>query len=113
LNLTQKQVAKEILKTSIQNVSSWEENRHSKSLRFRPRVISFIGYCPCDVSLPIGLKLRERRENFGLTVKELARLLNINPCTITAWKQGEHQPTQKSVRIIEGFLKVSSPGCVL
>lgn len=105
LNLTQEQLAKDILKTTFHNVSNWEDNKHSVSLRFRPQVIDFIGFCPCDVSLPIGLKLRERRENFGLTVKQLTRLLNINPSTITAWERGEHQPTQKSLQMIELFLK--------
>jgi transcriptional regulator with XRE-family HTH domain len=105
LNLTQEQLAKDILKTTFQNVSGWEENKHSVSLRFRPKVIDFIGFCPCDVSLPIGLKLRERRENFGLTVKQLALLLDINPCTITAWEQGKHHPSNESIKIINDFLR--------
>jgi transcriptional regulator with XRE-family HTH domain len=108
LNLTQEQVANDILKTSFQNVSSWEDNRHSVSLWFRPKIIEFIGFCPYDTSLPIGLKLRERRENFGLTVKELACLLKVNPCTITSWEQCEHNPSQKSLKIIDGFLKAIS-----
>jgi transcriptional regulator with XRE-family HTH domain len=105
LNLTQEYLAKGILKTSIQNVSSWEDNRHSISLRFRPKVIEFIGFCPFNASLPLGLRLRERRENFGLSVKRLAQLLGVNPCTITSWEQCQHQPQPKSFEIIKGFLK--------
>ena len=105
LNLTQGQVAKDILQTSVDNVRNWEANRGEISLRFRPRVIEFICYCPCNVSLLIGQKLKERRENFGLSVKELARLLNVDPCTIASWERCEHQPSQKSLKIIEGFLK--------
>jgi len=109
LNLTQRQVAEDILKTSVDNVRNWETHRTQNIfLRFRPKILDFIGFCPCDVSLPIGLKLRERRENFGLTVKDLARLLNVDPCTIASWERNEHQPSQRSVKIIEFFLKSSS-----
>jgi transcriptional regulator with XRE-family HTH domain len=35
----------------------------------------------------------------------LARLLNVDPCTLAYWERCEHQPSQKSLKIIEGFLK--------
>lgn len=109
LGLTQKQVAEEILKTSVDNVRNWEANRTQHiMLRFRPKIIDFIGFCPCDVSLPIGRKLKERRENFGLTVKELACCLNVDASIIASWERGEHQPSQKSFKIIEGFLRSNS-----
>lgn len=108
LNLTQRQVAKDILQTSVDNLRNWEANRREISLRFRPRIIEFTGVCPCDVSLPIGLRLKERRENFGLSVKQLAGLLRVDPCTIASWERSEHQPSQKSLKIIEGFLKSAS-----
>jgi DNA-binding transcriptional regulator YiaG len=105
LGLTQKKVAKDILKTSVDNVRNWEANRYEISLSFRPKVIEFISYCPYDVSIPFGLKFKQRRENFGLSVKKLAILLKVHRSTIDNWERCKHQPSQKSLKIIEGFLK--------
>ncbi len=108
-NLTQKQVAIDILKTSIDNVRNWEANRRQLSLCFRPRIIEFINICPYDASLPLGLRLKERRENFGLSIKKLSTMLNVDPCTIASWERYDHQPSQRYIKIIEGFLKSYSP----
>lgn len=104
LDLTQHKVA-QLLKTDIATIRNWENNRTQISLPFRPRVIEFIGYCPYDASLSWGLKLKERRENFGLSIKELAQILKVDPCTIAYWEREEHQPTKASLQIIEWFLK--------
>jgi transcriptional regulator with XRE-family HTH domain len=103
LNLTQKQTA-QLLKTNVASIRNWENNRHEISLPFRPRVIEFIGYCPCDTSLPLGLSLKERRENFGLSIKQLASILKVDPSTIAYWEKGEHQPIRRSRKIINDFL---------
>ncbi len=105
LNLTQKQVAEEILHTSIANIGNWESNRNTISLLFLPKVYEFIGYFPCDNSLSLGLRLKERRENFGFPIKKLSKILKIDPCTIAYWERGDHQPSLKSLTIINGFLK--------
>jgi transcriptional regulator with XRE-family HTH domain len=107
-NLTQRQTA-ELLKTTVANIRRWESGRGQVSLPFRPRVIEFVGFCPCNVSLPLGQRLKERRENFGLSIKKLAKLLDVDPCTIASWERGEHQPSQRYVKIIEGFLQSFVP----
>jgi DNA-binding transcriptional regulator YiaG len=109
LNLTQKQVALDILQTSIANVRGWESNRHEISLDFRPRITEFIGYCPCDVSLSLGQRLKERRENFGFSIRKLSRILEVDQSTVAYWERNEHKPSKKSRRIIGGFLKSYSP----
>ena len=109
MNLSQKQVAL-LLDTSVDNIRNWESARRSISLPFRPRIIQFTGYCPYDASLPsVGLKLKERRENFGLPIKILSGILNVDPCTIAAWERNTYQPSQRYQTIIEGFLKPSKP----
>ncbi|MDQ3801504.1 MAG: helix-turn-helix transcriptional regulator [Acidobacteriota bacterium] len=105
LSLTQKQVA-DLLKTDVCNIRNWENNRCEISLQFHPRIIEFIGFCPYDASLPLNLKLKERRENFGLSIKALAHLLSVDPCTLASWERGEHQPSPKYVEIINGFLRM-------
>ena len=105
LGLTQKQLAEDVLHTSISNVRNWELNYRSTSLQFRKKVYEFIGFCPCDVSLPLGLRLRERRENLGLSIRRLSQILQLDPCTIASWERGEHEPIKRSTQIIQLFLK--------
>ena len=105
LNLTQKQLAENILLTSTDNVRNWEKNRHNVALHLRPNVYEFIGYCPCDVSLRLGLRLKQRRENFGLSIRKLAQMLQTDPCTIAGWERGAHRPTKRHVQTIECFLR--------
>ena len=69
-SLTQKQAAEKI-GTSISNINNWETNRRHVSLQFRTKVYDFIGFCPCDVSLSLGRRLRERREYYGLLIRKI------------------------------------------
>ena len=112
LNLTQEQTA-ELLKTAVANIRRWESGCGQVSLPFRPRVIEFVGFCPFDVSLTLGQRLKERRENFGLSIKKLAKILDVDPCTIASWERSKHQPPQRYVSVIEGFLRSISPDKVL
>jgi len=57
LNLKQKQLAEDILQTSTSNIRNWEVNRRSVSFRFRRSFYDFIGFCPCDFTVSLGLRL--------------------------------------------------------
>ena len=41
----------------------------------------------------IGTKIKECRQQLGLTQKELAEKLNIDPANITNWKKGINLPS--------------------
>lgn len=105
LNLTQKQMAKDYLRTSVSNIRNWESGRSQISLHFLPKVYDFIGYFPCDNSLSIGQRLKQRRECFGLSIKQLSEILKVDSCTIAYWERDEHRPSQKSFYIIKDFLR--------
>jgi transcriptional regulator with XRE-family HTH domain len=105
LNLTQKQLAEDILHTSTSNIRNWEANRYRVSLGFLPRVYDFIGFCPCDVSLGLGLRLKQRRENFGLSIRKISQILLTDPCTVAGWERGDHLPTKRNIQKIECFLR--------
>lgn len=91
--------------TTVPNISNWESNRAEVSVRLKPRVYEFIGLCPYDASLPLGLRLRERREYFGLITKELAKILCVNPNTISSWERAKYIPTDESRVKIRRFLR--------
>ncbi len=51
----------------------------------------------------IGL-WRERR---GLTQIELAKLLRVNPSTISLWETGKHAPLRRRRRLLARFLRTT------
>ena len=104
LNLTQKQLAKEILHTSTSNIRNWEANRRAVSLRFRRSVNEFIGLCPNDSSLSLGLRLKVRREHLGLSLKKLSMIVRADPDTIAGWENELREPSGKHLERIKLFM---------
>lgn len=103
MNLTQKEVGIQVLKTTVTNIKNWETNRRQVSLRFRRQMHEFLGVCPCDVSLPIGGRLKERREYAGITRKELAEKFNVDEHTVSAWEERNQPPTPANVEKYSDF----------
>lgn len=95
----------EMIGTSSLNIGNWESNRNEVSLEFKPRVYAFIGVCPYDASLTIVERLKERREYFGLTIKKLAEILEVDPNTVSAWERRIHQPGSRGFAKIGQFLR--------
>ena len=89
-------------------VCNWEINRTSPQLRLIPRVIAFLGYVPYDTqSGTLGKRIVACRRAMGITQKELARLLGIDPSTLARWETGRGQPTKKLCERLEDFLKAN------
>ena len=104
LNLTQKQLAEDILHTSISNIRNWEANRRAVSLRFRRSVNEFIGHCPLDLSLSLGRRLKVRREHLGLSLRKLSMILSADPDTIAGWENELRKPSDKHLEKIKLFI---------
>jgi transcriptional regulator with XRE-family HTH domain len=77
------------------------------SLGFRRRVHDFIGVCHYDILLPIGGRLKERREYAGITRKEFAAMINVDVHTVAAWEEHGQPPTFSNMEKISRFLKTS------
>ena len=78
------------------SVWNWEKNRSSPALRFIPRIIEFLGYEPDDTKPEsLGQRIVAFRRLRGLTQKELARRLAVDPSTLAGWKRDKRQPSAK------------------
>jgi transcriptional regulator with XRE-family HTH domain len=103
ISLSQADVAKR-LRVNEASVWNWENNRSCPSIRLIPRVIDFLGYVPDD-SKPesLGQRIIAFRRLRGLTRKELARRLGVDPTTLAKWERGERRPPAELLNRLTGF----------
>ena len=77
-------------------VCNWETNRTSPQLGFIPRIIAFLGYDPYDtLEGSLGQQILAYRAGRGLTQRDLAGTLAVDPGTVRGWEKGQHLPLQK------------------
>ena len=77
-------------------ITNWEINHNYPELRFIPAIIEFLGYWPYDTPADnLGQQIIAKRTKLGLSQKELAQRLGVDPSTLGRWEQGKGQPLLK------------------
>jgi len=89
-------------KTTIFN---WERNYSSPELRHIPKAIEFLGYVPFKEPDTLGEKIVYYRWLKGMTQKELARNIRVDPTTLASWERNEKQPQNTMLKILKAELK--------
>ncbi len=95
LGLYQAQVA-EMIGVDECTVTNWEKNRTTPTLRCLPKIIEFLGYdLTGGDACTLGRRLVQYRKCRGMTQKELARLIGIDPTTLgrLETKRGKRNPS--------------------
>ncbi|NQU51195.1 MAG: helix-turn-helix transcriptional regulator, partial [Bacteroidetes bacterium] len=90
LNLSQSQVAK-IINVTTDSITNWELNRSEPQLKYIPKIISFLEYTPKTKENEI----KQYRINKGITQKELASILEIDPTTLSRIEMGTCRISKK------------------
>ena len=86
LGLLQGEIAEQ-LDVDDMTICSWELNHTSPQLRFIPRIIAFLGYIPHDThSDTLAKRIVTCRRAMGLSQKELAGRLGVDPSTLGRWE---------------------------
>lgn len=70
----------------------WEKSRVAPDVRIWPAILAFLGYDPSSEPEGFGGRIRAAREAEGLSQRELARRLELDPGTLAAWERGEMSP---------------------
>jgi transcriptional regulator with XRE-family HTH domain len=52
----------------------------------------------------LGEHIKKRRVELGLTQKQAAKALGVNPWTVLNWETGQHQPPIRSIPAVLAFL---------
>jgi len=102
LGLRQEDVAEQI-GVSEASIYNWERNVNSPQLHQLPSVIHFLGYNPLPAPESLAEKLLLSRKLLGITQKEMAKRLGIDPTTLARLERG------KSRRLFSKTLKKLAP----
>ncbi len=80
-----------------------------------PRIIEFLGYVPDDLfkAKSLAEKIRVHRHIHGLSQKELAKQMGVDPSTIMCWENGKHKISKGMEHRLGNFIKNHSiRGCL-
>jgi len=76
------------------SIFAWEANTAAPELRYMPAIIGFIGYNPIPEPTTPSERLVWQRTSQGLSQKEAARTMGIDPSTLARYERGERVPPQ-------------------
>lgn len=84
---------------------NWETGHTTPSLPVIPRLIEFLGYVPFEKPPEsLSRKIKAFRRTLGLTQKELANLLKINPSTLARWERRKGRPSKELLKKVSHYL---------
>jgi transcriptional regulator with XRE-family HTH domain len=107
LKMLQKEVAAK-LQTTVCTYCGWERNQRNPSFRYMPKIVNFLGYIPFDTEFEnLGQKICAYRQLMGLRQKDLARLLDVDPCTIRSWEKGRHRLQRSLLKELDAFFAIN------
>ena len=67
----------------------WEHDRHAPMDRFYPALIRFLGREPWPEPKGLGEQLRAERLRRGLSQKQVATILEVDPQSVRDWEAGK------------------------
>ena len=104
LKLLQKEVAL-ILGVEEATIWNWENNRSSPQLHYIPRIVEFLGYMPFEPPPRTpGERIVKYRRLSGITQKELAHRLGVDPSTLARWERDKGKPFRINLERVATFL---------
>jgi transcriptional regulator with XRE-family HTH domain len=92
LELLQSDVA-ERLGVTESSVWNWESNGSEPEFRYMPGIIEFLGYNPLPEATTLGEQLVRHRTTLGMSQKEFATKLAVDPGTLARWERRGREPT--------------------
>ncbi|MEW8042474.1 MAG: helix-turn-helix transcriptional regulator [Candidatus Thiodiazotropha endolucinida] len=78
-----------ILGINSWTLRNWEYNRTKASVRYYPAIMDFLGYCPYQRGDTLGRKMMLHRTHQGLSQRDLARIIGVDPGTVSRWETDE------------------------
>lgn len=108
LGLSQSAVAKKIDVTTS-TITNWELNRTEIRIRYVPKIVTFLGYNPLDVTNEdtLGARMKQWRLKHGISIKQFQSIIKMDRQTIMRIENGD-TVFEKTIRRAEEFLSKNS-----
>jgi DNA-binding transcriptional regulator YiaG len=103
LGLFQSKVAEHI-GVDTTTIHNWEGNKSVPAIRYIPAILRFLGYNPFPPALTLPERLATVRKMLGMSQRNLAEFLGVDPGTLQGWEAGQHEPIGRNVALIDRFL---------
>lgn len=103
LGLGQPEVARQ-LRVKTCTITNWELGHTRPALRWLPRVVAFLGYDPRPDSATVGEALVRHRKGQGLSQRELAAILSVDPSTLAKWEREDRIPAGRFAERVRQLL---------
>ncbi len=104
LSITQEEAAR-WLGVNAWTVLNWETGETKPAIQFIPALVRFLGYDPEPVNQgTLAGQLVAKRRELGLSQREVARSLAIDPGTWAGWELGARIVREAHRRAVDGFL---------
>ena len=104
LSITQEEAAEQ-LGVNAWTVHNWETGQTKPGIRFIQALVAFLGYDPEPIDEEtLAGRLVAKRRLLGLSRREAARSLQIDPGTWAGWELGARIAREAHKRAVEGFL---------
>lgn len=101
--LEQRQAAV-LIGTTLATYRNWETNFAAPTLKYVPGVIAFLGYDWRPQGASLGDRIRQTRTAVGLSIKQVAVVLDTDPSTISRWEAGLGVPSKRSADKLKKWL---------
>ena len=86
------------------SIYNWEANASAPEIRYVPAIICFLGYNPLPSANALSEQLVRQRTSMGMSQKEAARQIGVDPSTLAKWERGERGPTGAFLPRVKRFL---------
>ena len=86
------------------SVFNWGTNTVSPDIRCMPAIIRFLGYNPLPAADTLSERLVRQRTSLGLSQKEAAKCIGVDPSTLARWECGDRGPTVAFLARVQGFI---------
>ena len=94
-----------MLRVTTETYLIWEKDKHFPVVTYLGKIIEFLGYYPFPEPKTFGERILAKRRIMGVTQRQLAQHLGIDPTTVKNWEMREKWPKIKR-DVAERFLKM-------
>jgi len=90
---------------SVSAYRAWEHNRSNPSIKYYPKIMEFLGYCPIQYAHDIGQRLKLFREHQGLPFHEVDKILGLSKGSTYGIEALKNLISKKLILIMIEFYK--------